>query len=1154
MKNFFGRTAFVVFACMGFSQLSLAESPVLVTEKQATHKLQVTDVLDDIKPMYPAPGRKLRTIDYTFPLVTLNNGRVEVVIAPTLGMRVVNAVDLRTGKSFAGTSDPRRMETEDFSDVIGWTAGYQEVSFPYYEHGVGVREEAGYRILHGDDGSVILAMNMCFTQNQEPRNMARYGRYSPRRLSAWVTLRPGESRYRITYRLDNPWPLPHSSRLWTNIILYADGYDEEHILYPAGYIMPHGGQSVSPFFAADGRRKYSDVSHFALFSEYGFCGVYSPDRDTNCLIAFDPSRSPGMKLYASSGDKGRLELWIGTTPVFEDPGSPLGEFVPLEYSIDFHNASGIGRVSYANADVAIAACDGKFKLVAPFAVKARVTDGAGKTLAEGSVDVDKPLDGGFDKRIAVEFDGKIVADVTFPLEYADTRARLAEVSRQGGIYRLEMEENTNHLGEPTGRDAIDECRLLLATGKPADIGHAMSLARTAYRYGHLDLAGEMSNLTKSPESDYLRGLIAYEKGHPTDFGRAGVEANYLRALQAVQKGDTAGAIRLLNAMLTASPKAYRPRLLYAWLSKDVVAAEKLATENPASPEAQLVLEMLGDPAARGAREALCRSNPDASRQVDEFCREITSGQWSPPRRFEPALPNRVLILLGEGFNAEEFWQPYLGLIASGYDVDIASSQAGTVTAGSKDRSLDARANLSLREVQASRYAGLVIPGGGGPANLEKHPEAVEICRQFMLADKPVGAICHGPRLLARAGALRGRVCTYLAKVSDELPEEFAKGELGVYVDEEVVVDGNLVTSRYPLDTVAFLKAFLGKCAESGGIPLPWARPRVIVMDPKSDRPTLWAFVGAASGPLSEVRRVKPSDIPAVLADKDNPPWRYHALVVLDGADTDSLKSNAGFVKLVNYFADRKTIFQDHPATLVLAMPRAAAMMRDANLAPQGLLELPADRGLAVRQVVRISAAEADRRAVRRTAPPSPSSVMALADGFDDSVVIAMDAFLRACGRKVLVVGPRKGWIRGRWGTPREATATYDEMSELTGKTVVVAPGVFAPSADFTQAGRRIDWLMQRYKNGDVLVVFGFDSLAVGKSSLFKGKYFATSDQLQWNFGDAGRYSPAPAVRSADRLISAKGGSAVVEAMQLLPAEMSDGQSQPATRNTGLPEK
>ncbi|MFP4055093.1 MAG: DUF5107 domain-containing protein, partial [Phycisphaerae bacterium] len=360
-----------------------------------------------------------RTIEATEPIVTLHNGLIEVKIAPTLGMRVVNAVDLKTGLSFTGTSDPRAYEKAPWRDIIAWTAGYQELSFPYFEHGVGVRQSAGFRVIERDDGSVTVAMNMRFTSHQHPRHQARYGRYSQRHASVWVTLKPGEGRYTATYRIDNPNPLPRSDRAWTNVLMEADRYDGKHIIYPAGYIMPHNGGWVKPFYAQGGERSWQSVSHFALYPEYEFCGVYSPRTDNNCLIIRPADTAPGMKLYTPNASGGFLELWVGSTTLFEYPGELLSGYVPIQYELTFYNAKGIGRVKFANRHVAIGGDDVRAVLLSPAAGKAKVLDEAGKVLGEGPVGPHTTLTVPRRDDMTVQIDGQTVARVHLPLKFKD---------------------------------------------------------------------------------------------------------------------------------------------------------------------------------------------------------------------------------------------------------------------------------------------------------------------------------------------------------------------------------------------------------------------------------------------------------------------------------------------------------------------------------------------------------------------------------------------------------------------------------------------------------------------------------------------------------------------------------------------------------------
>ena len=116
--------------------------------------------------------------------------------------------------------------------------------------------------------------------------------------------------------------------------------------------------------------------------------------------------------------------------------------------------------------------------------------------------------------------------------------------------------------------------------------------------------------------------------------------------------------------------------------------------------------------------------------------------------------------IAEGFNDLEFWGSYAALRAAGFRVDVAAPVKGPVGKGARA----ATADIALDDVDVSRYVGMAIAGGSSPGTLVKYPKALEICRAFMAADKPVGAICHGPFLLMKAGVLKDRVRTLLSKI------------------------------------------------------------------------------------------------------------------------------------------------------------------------------------------------------------------------------------------------------------------------------------------------------------------------------------------------------------------------------------------------------
>lgn len=137
----------------------------------------------------------------------------------------------------------------------------------------------------------------------------------------------------------------------------------------------------------------------------------------------------------------------------------------------------------------------------------------------------------------------------------------------------------------------------------------------------------------------------------------------------------------------------------------------------------------------------------------------------PLYRREPVRPTlstaiggrmRALILSSDRFEDSELLKPLQQLWAKGILVDIAAPQKGTITGKHRRR---ASADLALGAVRAEDYDLLLLPGGEAPARLRNIPEAVAIVTRFLLADKPVAAICHGPQLLIATGLMAGRTAT-----------------------------------------------------------------------------------------------------------------------------------------------------------------------------------------------------------------------------------------------------------------------------------------------------------------------------------------------------------------------------------------------------------
>ena len=168
---------------------------------------------------------------------------------------------------------------------------------------------------------------------------------------------------------------------------------------------------------------------------------------------------------------------------------------------------------------------------------------------------------------------------------------------------------------------------------------------------------------------------------------------------------------------------------------------------------------------------------------------------------------KALIIATNGFEQDELFKPREVLLDEGVEVTLASLSRDPIQ-GEKhgEKGAGITPDALLTDVRAEDYDILVIPGGvANPDKLRTSDAAVQLVRDFMTADKPVAAICHGPWLLAEAEVVDGRTLTAWPSIRTDLRHAGA-----VVVDKEGCVDGNLVTSRKPDDLPAFNRELLGK--------------------------------------------------------------------------------------------------------------------------------------------------------------------------------------------------------------------------------------------------------------------------------------------------------------------------------------------------------
>lgn len=161
---------------------------------------------------------------------------------------------------------------------------------------------------------------------------------------------------------------------------------------------------------------------------------------------------------------------------------------------------------------------------------------------------------------------------------------------------------------------------------------------------------------------------------------------------------------------------------------------------------------------------------------------------------------RIAFVLGDGYEDSEFRTPYETLTEAGHDLVVIGKEKGQTVAGKRgDDEFTIEHTPDM--VDASEFDALVIPGGWSPDRLRTDDGIVQLVRDIARANKPVAAICHAGSLLVEAGVVDGKRLTSYPSIRTDLVNAGAS-----WVDEEVVVDGKLITSRKPDDLPAFTTA------------------------------------------------------------------------------------------------------------------------------------------------------------------------------------------------------------------------------------------------------------------------------------------------------------------------------------------------------------
>lgn len=162
---------------------------------------------------------------------------------------------------------------------------------------------------------------------------------------------------------------------------------------------------------------------------------------------------------------------------------------------------------------------------------------------------------------------------------------------------------------------------------------------------------------------------------------------------------------------------------------------------------------------------------------------------------------KVAIPVESMFNTFEFWYPYYRLKEAGAEVTVVGSGSAETYTGKPGT--EVKVDASIEQVSADDFDGIVVPGGYAPDIMRRYPKMVQLVKNLYDDGKVVAAICHAGWMLASAKILAGKKVTSFFAIKDDLVHAGAE-----WVDQEVVVDGNLITSRTPDDLPAFMRAVI----------------------------------------------------------------------------------------------------------------------------------------------------------------------------------------------------------------------------------------------------------------------------------------------------------------------------------------------------------
>ncbi|MBD3345428.1 MAG: DUF5107 domain-containing protein [Chitinivibrionales bacterium] len=600
------------------------------------------------------------TVNRSFNTLKLDNGYVEVVVSPDLGMRILRALDKSTAlgrQMFAEYSDP--VNPVPFAQNFGGV----KPSFPYVENSTGMIDlngelnyKAGYYIENNDDGSVDIVMNMRFEEHQNQEDAGFLGKYGDKNLTSIVTLEPGHADFKVRYIAENPNPLRRNDRIWNNAC-YPDVYGAGgQWLFPTKWALSHFAEEIwdiendgpldNPQEALE---QYG--SYFALNPQYPFAGTWYPSPDANHLRIADPVKYPGCKIYNHANNSDPYELWGSTNNVFEVPEDFVETFETNDLEYRYYMARGIGLCEYANDHIAIGVSGGTFSLTAPYDNSITVyeyNESSSPILENSLVGPGIVLTGSFTHGLRITAGGEELCNVQLPLVYEDNSADWAALreSAQRSDLAHHLPLDASHGLNYELEDVAAKTRVLsslasllavenITSADDPDI--LVSMANAAYRHGGFDVVARYCDSIgdrRPQQTAYLQALMDLETTGSGDFSNTPIEGNYFKALQYIKDGTPSLALAELDELLAQRPNALRPRLMRAWLNNDIDDALIAVENNPGSIEAWTVLNELGYAGAADKLTGLLDQNIHATYRMNDFLDELQNGNWRHERRFE----------------------------------------------------------------------------------------------------------------------------------------------------------------------------------------------------------------------------------------------------------------------------------------------------------------------------------------------------------------------------------------------------------------------------------------------------------------------------------------------------------------------------------------